>query len=114
MTTSSSPRTGLCNRGKPEVFDLTSDLSSKDESGLPYKQLGEDRERNFLYEMEEKVDQLLTEALHTSSNFFPPNFYESAGSHVTELIQFWFGEPFTEQAYDAFSSVDLIETSTYE
>ena len=29
--------------GKPEVFDLTSDLSSEDESGLPYKQLGEDR-----------------------------------------------------------------------
>jgi len=55
--------------GKPEVFDLTSDSSSEDESGLPYKQLGEDRERNFLSEIEEKVDELLKEALHSSSNF---------------------------------------------
>ena len=55
--------------GKPEVFDLTSDSSSEDESGLPYKQLGEDRERNFLSEIEEKVDELLKQALHSSSNF---------------------------------------------
>ena len=55
--------------GKPEVFDLTSDSSSKDESELPYKQLGEDRERNFLSEIEEKVDELLKQALHSSSNF---------------------------------------------
>ena len=55
--------------GKPEVFDLTSDSSSEDESALPYKQLGEDRERNFLSEIEEKFDELLKQALHSSSNF---------------------------------------------
>ena len=55
--------------GKPEVFDLTSDSSLEGESGLPYKQLGEDRERNFLSEIEEKVDELLKQALHSSSNF---------------------------------------------
>ena len=55
--------------GKLEVFDLTSDSSSKDESGLPYKQLGEDRERNFLSEIEEKVDELLKQALDSSSKF---------------------------------------------
>ena len=69
------------------MFDLTSGSSSEDESGLPYKQLGEDRERKFLSEREEKVDQLLKEGLHSSSNFFPLNFYESTGSHGTELIQ---------------------------
>ena len=55
--------------GKLEVFDLTSDSSSEDESGLPYKQLGEDRERNFLSEIEEKVDELLEQALDSSSKF---------------------------------------------
>ena len=51
------------------MFDLTSDSSSEDESGLPYNQLGEDRERNFLSEKEENVDELLKQALHSSSNF---------------------------------------------
>ena len=55
--------------GKPEVFDLTSDSSSEDKSGLPYKQLGEDGERNFLSEIEEKVDELLKQPLHSSFNF---------------------------------------------
>ena len=32
--------------GKPEVFDLTSDSSSEEESELTYKQLEEERERN--------------------------------------------------------------------
>ena len=68
-TECSPPNMSSVASGKPEVFDLTSDSSSEDESGLPYKQLGEDRERNFLSEIEEIVDELLKQALHSSSNF---------------------------------------------